>query len=171
MSLTRDEAIKILEKDQPNLAAILIGCVSGKSTEWPMMQSELIALMTHLEQTTKERDECWYLLTLNNGEGLQEEGRPHTDLGKLCAATIKQLVSCSEGANVLASKWLNEKEQLEQQLADAQSTIATLTQRVTDLTRLLVRAHSALDTDNPHATLLESIRKALTPTEEPPCPT
>lgn len=45
-ALTREQAIELLKEEYPNLAAVLIGCVSGKVSEWPMMKPELIKLVS-----------------------------------------------------------------------------------------------------------------------------
>lgn len=44
--LTQEQVIEYLHKDYYNLEAILIGCVSGKVSEWPMMKPELIKLVS-----------------------------------------------------------------------------------------------------------------------------
>lgn len=53
--MTRDEAVKRLDP-YPNLQAILIGTVSGHSTEWPMMRPELIKLLDRIDECMKVID-------------------------------------------------------------------------------------------------------------------
>lgn len=42
------EQVREVLKPYPNLEAIVIGCVSGQVTEWPMIRGEIIALVGQL---------------------------------------------------------------------------------------------------------------------------
>lgn len=63
--LSVDEAIKVLER-YPNLRAAMIGTVSGQSTEWPMVRTELQILLYAVHVHVQERiaaaqiEEGWF---------------------------------------------------------------------------------------------------------------
>ncbi|MGH7207831.1 MAG: hypothetical protein ACREIL_00450 [Nitrospiraceae bacterium] len=45
---------RLLKDGYGNLAAVLQGCVSGDSTEWPLVRHELIELCTHVASVERE---------------------------------------------------------------------------------------------------------------------
>ena len=51
--LTREEVRDIL-RAYPNLEAIVIGCVSGHHTEWPMVRLELQSLVSSQRATIQQ---------------------------------------------------------------------------------------------------------------------
>ena len=144
MSLTRDEAIKILEKDQPNLAAILIGCVSGKFTEWPLMRPELIALVTEhetlrseLEQVTKGRDEAREIVAQANNALIGSYGyftepsfiNKIEELKRLCNQYYNQLT----GANATIERLYEEADIREKTITELEDSEAMLKDRLASI--------------------------------------
>lgn len=48
--MTREQAIERLSM-YPNLESMMLGCVSGKVSEWPMLRRELVKLLSEHKQT------------------------------------------------------------------------------------------------------------------------
>lgn len=62
-------------------------------------------------------DECYKVLSVNGGKGFTDEmgWKPQTDLGKVCAKTVRQLMKSMEAASAGAGGLMKERDHLQRQ--------------------------------------------------------